>query len=37
MINNVFLNLVFTQFDCKSKKSREGGGFFFDKKGFWGD
>ena len=34
MLNNVFfLNLVFTQFDCKSKESREGRGFFSIKRG----
>ena len=37
MINNVFfLDLAFTQFDCKSKESREGRGIFFAKKGLGG-
>ena len=31
-----FFNLVFTQFDCKSKESREGRGIFFAKKGLGG-
>ena len=32
-----FFNLVFTQFDCKSKESREGREIFFAKKGLgWG-
>lgn len=36
MINNVFFfNLVFTQFDCKSKESREGRGIFFLLKRVW--
>ena len=31
-----FFNLVFTQFDCKSKESREGRGICFAKKGLGG-